>query len=48
MTMVVHAQFKVDGHDIIYNNSEGTFMCPIPDSLFGYDYSAVIQTETIY
>ena len=45
---IVRAQFKVDGHNILYNSAQGAFMCPIPDSLFGYDYSAVIQTETIY
>ena len=47
-TMFVQAQFKVGGHDIIYNNTERAFMCPIPDSLFGYDYATRIETETIY
>lgn len=45
---IVRAQFKVDGHNILYNSAQGAFMCPIPDSLFGYDFDAVIQSETIY
>ncbi len=45
---VLCAQFKVDGHDILYNSEQGAFMCPIPDSLFGYDYETTIQSETIF
>ena len=48
LPLVVRAQFKVDGHNILYNSAEAAFMCPIPDSLFGYDFDAVIQSETIY
>ena len=48
LPIVVRAQFKVGGHDILYNSTQGTFMCPIPDSLFGYDYETVIQSETIF
>ena len=48
LPMVVRAQFKVDGHNILYNSTQGTFMCPIPDSLFGYDYETLIQSETIF
>ena len=48
ITTIVHAQFKVGGHDVMYNNEQGTFMCPVPDSLFGYDYTTLIHTETIY
>ena len=48
LTLVVRAQFKVGGHNILYNSAEAAFMCPIPDSLFGDDFDAVIQSETIY
>ena len=48
LPMVVRAQFKVDGHNILYNSTQGIFMCPIPDSLFGYDYETLIQSETIF
>ena len=48
LPMVVRAQFKVGGHNILYNSTQGTFMCPIPDSLFGYDYETLIQSETIF
>ena len=48
LPIVVRAQFKVGGHDILYNSTQGAYMCPIPDSLFGYDYETLIQSETIF
>ena len=48
LPIVVRAQFKVGGHDILYNSTQGAYMCPIPDSLFGYDYETFIQSETIF
>ena len=48
LPIVVRAQFKVGGHDILYNSAQGAYMCPIPDSLFGYDYETLIQSETIF
>lgn len=45
-SLASHAQFKINGKPVVYDQISNTYMASLPEATFGKDYPAVITLDT--